>query len=570
MQPLSELLTWLWQGTALAVGVWGLLRLLPAKAATRFTLWWATLLALVTLLVTPSLLSHQAISRAISPTGASIAGFLAHWGGTVLAMSVGAWLGLALLGFVHLGVRVSHLRRVKRACRPFPLARERRLPRWLAARDKGRPARLCLSDDVCPASALGLELGSDGAIVAINPTLLSEVDDNELDQIVLHEYAHIQRWDDWLHLLQLALQALLVVHPAVSGIGRALRRCCSAACDDWVIDRTQMPATYARCLTKMRAFELATPNDLIAAMSFGGRGDDLARRHEWLLARRRIARARLAALPVATSVAVLLIAATVGLSQLPPLVATGGSSLEIGGTSLERADADIVDISARSGAVTTAVKSWVDPLAMAAAVVVKPEPFDAGARSGWPKQPDSQPRRVASTGASTRRAVSAWPTLDASREAARQGAIPQAPDTAEQASAPSALRAASAEPLAAHTLEMTSSPIAVPLPSSALGPGFGLGMASNAAAVAGASVHADASEAENTLADADQAKSRRALQRVAGVGATVGQGAANVGVTVGQGVATVGTTVGQGAKHVGTATGGFFTHVVTSIARALP
>src|SRR5262249_36318496 len=143
MQPLSELLPWLWHGTALAVGVWGLLRVLPVKAATRFTLWWATLLVLVMLLVTSSPLSHQApfllsarLSKSIestsllpltSSTAAPIARFLAHWTGTLVAMSVGAWLGLALLGLVHLGVSVSHLRRVKRACRPFPLARERRL-----------------------------------------------------------------------------------------------------------------------------------------------------------------------------------------------------------------------------------------------------------------------------------------------------------------------------------------------------------------------------------------------------------------------------------------------------------
>src|SRR5262249_59503863 len=130
--------------------------------------------------------------------------------------------------------------------------------------------------------------GPDAAIVAINPSLLVDVDDDELDQIVLYQYAHIQRWDDWLHVLQLALQAVLVVHPAVSWIGRALRREREIACDDWVIERTQMATIYARCLTKIAAFKSASPNDLIAAMDVVGRRGDLVRRIERLLAPRRI------------------------------------------------------------------------------------------------------------------------------------------------------------------------------------------------------------------------------------------------------------------------------------------
>jgi beta-lactamase regulating signal transducer with metallopeptidase domain len=463
----------------------------------------------------------------------------------LLAIGIGAWLGLALLGLVHLGVSVSHLRRLKRACRAFPHARERRLPRWLAARGDGRRVRLCLSDDVRSASAFGLELGSDAAIVAINPSLLADVDDDELDHLILHAYAHIQRWDDWMHVLQLALQAVLVVHPAVLWIGRALRLEREAACDDWVIERTQMATTYARCLTKVAAFELATPNDLIAAMGVVGRRGNLTHRIERLLAPPRIARTRLAALPVA-SVAVLLIAATVGLWQLPLLVGTKTASVE-------PAPADIVDIAARSAAVATTVESLVDPLAIAAAIVVKPERFQARGRSDSPEGLDSNARRVASM----RRSVIALTSPDASREAARDGAIPHARLAVEEASAPSTA-AASPSPIAARVLDMTSLPIATPSPPGPLEPGFGFGIASNAGVGADADANPGAS-AENGLTDAVGAKNRRAWQRAAGVGVTVSQGAANVGITV-----------GQGAKRVGTATGGFLTHVATSIGKALP
>src|SRR5215470_12081251 len=93
---MQQFLTWLWQGTTLAVGVWGLLRLLRPNAATRFAIWWATLLAVPLRLLVPVLPS------------------------SLLAIGIGAWLGLALLGLVHLGVSVSHLQQLKLACRPFP------------------------------------------------------------------------------------------------------------------------------------------------------------------------------------------------------------------------------------------------------------------------------------------------------------------------------------------------------------------------------------------------------------------------------------------------------------------
>src|SRR6185369_14029201 len=109
---MQQFLTWLWQGTTLAVGVWVVLRLLRPNAATRFAIWWAALLAILLLLVAPALTrvpAEPALSAA-SPLSLTLFPLtLPAVPATLVAMGIGVWLGLAVLGLVHVGVSVSHL-----------------------------------------------------------------------------------------------------------------------------------------------------------------------------------------------------------------------------------------------------------------------------------------------------------------------------------------------------------------------------------------------------------------------------------------------------------------------------
>jgi hypothetical protein len=79
--------------------------------------------------------------------------------------------------------------------------------------------------------------------------------DDDLDQIVLHEYAHLRRRDDWTRLAQALVRAVVGFHPAVLWIGRRLDLEREAACDDFVVRRTGAARRYAACLT--HAAELA-------------------------------------------------------------------------------------------------------------------------------------------------------------------------------------------------------------------------------------------------------------------------------------------------------------------------
>src|SRR5262249_45659297 len=100
---MQQFLAWLWQGTMLALGVWAVLRLVRPNSATRFAIWWATLLAVQTLLILPR------VSASVPPASGGSAAVslpLLPWAlpalpATVLAIGIGVWLGLALLGLVH-------------------------------------------------------------------------------------------------------------------------------------------------------------------------------------------------------------------------------------------------------------------------------------------------------------------------------------------------------------------------------------------------------------------------------------------------------------------------------------
>ncbi|HKB11379.1 MAG TPA: M56 family metallopeptidase [Vicinamibacterales bacterium] len=485
---MERLVTWLWQGTVLAAGMWALLRVWRPNAATRFAIWWTVLMSVLVLLVSQLSASARAVA-AHEPALPLLPIVLPALPRAIVAIGAATWLGFAWLGLVHLAICVLHLQPIKRGCRPFPAARERRLRRWMAVRGQGRPVRLGLSDSVSSASALGFG----PAIIAIRPSLLDDVDDDELDHIVLHEYAHIQRRDDWLHALQLALQFVLCVHPAVPWIARTLRQEREAACDDWVVDRTGMPNTYARCLTKVAAFELSAPERPLA-LGVAGRRGDLTRRIERLIAPRRVALTRLTAVPLAAAAAVLIVAMS-AMHQLPPLV--GSPTVEMASRVARAQGGD-----ASASAVQAVLPTVAEP-GMATAETIRARALVANARRPMPVE------RFESTTTAMAPPVSARADVAAERK--------DAADSAEQAL-----------PLESHPIEGTT-PIA----------STDFADRGSADAVAGRT----AQGAADVWAAVGQS------------GATAAQATADAAVFVSLRAARVGTAAGGLLKRVGTSLG---------------
>ena len=69
--------------------------------------------------------------------------------------------------------------------------------------------------------------------------------------MLLHELAHLRRWDDWTKLAQRLAEAIFFFHPAIYWIARNLNLEREVACDDWVVVHTGRTKPYALCLTRL-------------------------------------------------------------------------------------------------------------------------------------------------------------------------------------------------------------------------------------------------------------------------------------------------------------------------------
>jgi beta-lactamase regulating signal transducer with metallopeptidase domain len=310
------LLNWLWQGCVLAaVASCAMSAAGPRlNAATRCALWWGVV-ALILLAPGVALWARvpAGVSGAAGPTHASrtVLVTLAPPSQAVTTLGLGlwaAWSGASIWGLV---VALRHLRRVRRACRAFPVDREARLRRWMAVRDTGRPVTLALCDDVRTAAAVGL-----GApVIALAPAIVAQLSDEEVEQVVLHEYAHIRRRDDWGSLALALVRAVAGPHPAVWWAARQLRLERELACDASVVAQGGRPTSYARCLTRLAATRPATGSLLVPGAL---QRSHLAVRVKHLLTRRP-GGSPPRRLAIAATILFLLALTTVALSPLEPV-----------------------------------------------------------------------------------------------------------------------------------------------------------------------------------------------------------------------------------------------------------
>jgi multidrug resistance efflux pump/beta-lactamase regulating signal transducer with metallopeptidase domain len=94
-------------------------------------------------------------------------------------------------------------------------------------------------------------------MILLPPAALAGWSVEQLEMVLLHELAHVRRWDNVVNLVQRFIEALLFFHPAVWWISAWVRLERESCCDQIVVSRTGKPREYAETLA---AFALtATP-----------------------------------------------------------------------------------------------------------------------------------------------------------------------------------------------------------------------------------------------------------------------------------------------------------------------
>ena len=245
---MDALLNWLWQGAVVALALHGLLHLLDrARANVRYAVCWVALLLVIALPVLSWVTSAAPPSAVLA--GAAAAPLVSvpdGWWTSMLVMML-AWTGWAGAGVVRFTSAVFALRRARARCRPFPVGVAEALPYWCRLRDEGRRTTLVLSDAITSAAVLG----GGAPMIAVAPSLVATLEADELDRVVVHEWAHVQRRDDLVSVLQVVLHILAGWHPAAWLIERRLQVEREMACDEMTVGITGSPTSYAACLVKL-------------------------------------------------------------------------------------------------------------------------------------------------------------------------------------------------------------------------------------------------------------------------------------------------------------------------------
>jgi len=275
------ILNWLWQGGIVAAATAGVLRAMsPARARTRYWTAWAACAAVLALPVLPLLWFAASPATSIISAGVPTVSMPDDWWTSPL-VALGIWaLWLAVQG-LRVAVSTAALRRAKQECRPFPPHLEARLVHWTRLRAAGRRAHLVLSNRV----TAGGVLGGTSPLIAVAPSLLDRLEEADLDRIVIHEWAHVQRRDDLAQLVQVLVRTVAGWHPAIWWLERQLHLEREVACDDVAVAVTGSAKDYAACLTTLAGHAIpAVPRlPVLAAVSRSG----LRRRIVRILATRR-------------------------------------------------------------------------------------------------------------------------------------------------------------------------------------------------------------------------------------------------------------------------------------------
>jgi beta-lactamase regulating signal transducer with metallopeptidase domain len=228
------------EGLGIAVLAWILLRMIGRQnSGTRFAVWFSALLGIAAL----PLFGHLA-AGGTELTRQSEITMPASWALYIFVL----WAVVAVAGLIRVGAGFWHLHRLRKTCVGLEVAiLDPLLQKTLEEFDSSRTVAVCVSEQLRVPTAIGFVK----PLVVFPSWTMQELSATELNAILLHELAHLRRWDDWTNLIQKVLGALFFFHPAVWWIEKNLAIEREMACDDLVLAKTASPRVYAECLVSL-------------------------------------------------------------------------------------------------------------------------------------------------------------------------------------------------------------------------------------------------------------------------------------------------------------------------------
>jgi beta-lactamase regulating signal transducer with metallopeptidase domain len=270
------------EGLALATLSWGVLHFFGARSSmTRFAVWFSTLVVIAGL---------PLLSRTSSPLLASGSHIPELTLSTNWALSLFAlWAVIATVLLIRLGFSLRHVSALRRNCYEIDTNAYPSLIEVANrfAEQQSRGVKLLASNDLSVPTALGFFRPA----VVLPTWALRDLSSDELKLILLHELAHLHRWDDWTNLAQQFVKALFFFHPAVWWIDSRLALEREIACDDMVLEQTANAKIYAASLVsvaeKIVTQKMRMGRTLALAQSALGRMKEVSNRIRQILDTKR-------------------------------------------------------------------------------------------------------------------------------------------------------------------------------------------------------------------------------------------------------------------------------------------
>ena len=301
-------------GMLIAAFAAAVLRFARQSAGVRFAVWFSSLVAIALLPFLRSASWGQGTALHL--------GAMAHRPEIVVPTAWAlylflAWALIATIALARVAAGLLQLRKLRQSCTPVdrnllePQLRAT-LERYAAA----RPVALCISDRISVPTAIGFVRPA----VVLPTWLWNELPAPELNQVLLHELAHLRRFDDWTNLTQKIVKALFFFHPAVWWIEKKISLEREMACDDAVLAETASPRAYAECLAHL-AEKSFIRRGIAMAQAAIGKGRQTSLRVAQILDINRPKGTRHGWKPAVTAIAAFAVACGLGISRAPKLVA---------------------------------------------------------------------------------------------------------------------------------------------------------------------------------------------------------------------------------------------------------
>ena len=228
-------------GLLIAAVAWVLLLVVGRQnSGTRFAVWFCALLAVAGLPFISSLSKAAPVTHAVR-SEIVLPGF---WAVGIFAV----WILIAALATMRIVVGLWKLRRMRSTSLPLTTSSFPPAIQLVVAQFKsGRRVTVCRSSAVTVPTAIGFFRPA----ILIPDWVLQDLSAEELKVILLHEFAHLRRWDDWTNLAQKLVRTIFFFHPAVWWIEKRLSLEREMACDEAVLAETENPQAYAECLVSL-------------------------------------------------------------------------------------------------------------------------------------------------------------------------------------------------------------------------------------------------------------------------------------------------------------------------------